>query len=550
MKTKTSNLTRVLVTFLVSFICIFGASSYGFSQKRAGKNKESKPIPGNYKYSCVAPSGQMLYYNTGWFTLINPETRLWIIEDELKGVAVTNPNDDVRSGNYKNAPNYLTGVVVVPETINVNGEVIPVLGIGENAFYGCDQVTEIVLPKTIRQIMPSAFKEMKGLKKIIWHSDPPEHFEEIDLDVLHVVPENSMVYYSKIRYKKTNRGKADVSIEPFPIGYDFYNSENIVESMEKLEQYLGQNRTYIETQTAWGPSAEKFDFFVSMSPDGKPLCFSFIEGKNEVAFVNPRFRGDYVTGNVIIPSTVNYNGTEYPVTAIKEDGLQCKGAYTSTYFIPSTVTYIEDGNLNDERIIVCNATNPPQINGKCPGSVVQVPKGCLKAYQEADGWGEKPALIMEVDDDFQQYLDEGRIAEYLEKIRTTVDREKMLKTAHDEAMRESQEEYQKYLQAKKEQERQAKAEEERELAPLRKKYGSQYVDAMQKGQITIGMPKGLVEYGIQNRLFKRFTSMSLDSQTATREVYDLYRFNPSDILTYKVGWISFTNGKVSSIHWY
>ena len=398
--------------------------------------------------------------------------------------------------------------------------------------------------------MPSAFKEMKGLKKIIWHSDPPEHFEEIDLDVLHVVPENSMVYYSKIRYKKTNRGKADVSIEPFPIGYDFYNSENIVESMEKLEQYLGQNRTYIETQTAWGPSAEKFDFFVSMSPDGKPLCFSFIEGKNEVAFVNPRFRGDYVTGNVIIPSTVNYNGTEYPVTAIKEDGLQCKGAYTSTYFIPSTVTYIEDGNLNDERIIVCNATNPPQINGKCPGSVVQVPKGCLKAYQEADGWGEKPALIMEVDDDFQQYLDEGRIAEYLEKIRTTVDREKMLKTAHDEAMRESQEEYQKYLQAKKEQERQAKAEEERELAPLRKKYGSQYVDAMQKGQITIGMPKGLVEYGIQNRLFKRFTSMSLDSQTATREVYDLYRFNPSDILTYKVGWISFTNGKVSSIHWY
>ena len=53
--------------------------------------------------------------------------------------------------------------------------------IAENAFSGCDEIEEIVLPDSIEKIGENAFKGCKNLKKIVL----PENVKEIDIQTFY-----------------------------------------------------------------------------------------------------------------------------------------------------------------------------------------------------------------------------------------------------------------------------------------------------------------------------------------------------------------------------
>lgn len=56
--------------------------------------------------------------------------------------------------------------VSIPETITENGQVYKVIGIGYYAFFECEKIESVSLPKSIERIDHSAFKDCKNLKSI------------------------------------------------------------------------------------------------------------------------------------------------------------------------------------------------------------------------------------------------------------------------------------------------------------------------------------------------------------------------------------------------
>ena len=63
--------------------------------------------------------------------------------------------------------NHYSGEVRIPAHILVDGQSIPVIGIEEDAFYGCDDVKSITLPQGLRRIHHSAFESMSELREIV-----------------------------------------------------------------------------------------------------------------------------------------------------------------------------------------------------------------------------------------------------------------------------------------------------------------------------------------------------------------------------------------------
>ena len=59
------------------------------------------------------------------------------------------------------------GDIVIPAQFLVNGAPIPVVGIAEDAFYACDDVTSVILSDGLTIIENSAFESMNGLKEIV-----------------------------------------------------------------------------------------------------------------------------------------------------------------------------------------------------------------------------------------------------------------------------------------------------------------------------------------------------------------------------------------------
>ena len=70
------------------------------------------------------------------------------------------------NGAYVVENNY-SGKVVIPAHIQVDGQTIPVIGIQEDAFYACDDVTSVTLPDGLITIEKRAFDSMCGPKEII-----------------------------------------------------------------------------------------------------------------------------------------------------------------------------------------------------------------------------------------------------------------------------------------------------------------------------------------------------------------------------------------------
>ena len=64
-------------------------------------------------------------------------------------------------------PNKYSGKVVIPKSITYNGKTYRVIGIEENAFRGCSDLTSVTIPNSIKSIIDYSFRDCTGLTSII-----------------------------------------------------------------------------------------------------------------------------------------------------------------------------------------------------------------------------------------------------------------------------------------------------------------------------------------------------------------------------------------------
>lgn len=81
---------------------------------------------------------------------------------------LTNMTAEVTYESYMDENNYssLPAVVTIPETVNLYGDEYRITGIGENAFYGCNRLTQVTIPKSVTNIGENAFAYCNALKEI------------------------------------------------------------------------------------------------------------------------------------------------------------------------------------------------------------------------------------------------------------------------------------------------------------------------------------------------------------------------------------------------
>ena len=94
--------------------------------------------------------------------------------------------------------------------------------------------------------------------------------------------------------------------------------------------------------------------FSAVSPSGQTLYYNIINATNH--YVELTYPGTFIepwegytkpTGNISLPSTVTYNGTQYTVTKIGEIAFANCTGLTGSLTIPNTVTTIEHGAFMD-----------------------------------------------------------------------------------------------------------------------------------------------------------------------------------------------------------
>ena len=79
-------------------------------------------------------------------------------------------------GTFAVVANNYSGDVVIPSSIDYNGEETAVTSIGKRAFYNCEGLTSITIPESITSIDDNAFTGCTGLTSIIINSDASSSF--------------------------------------------------------------------------------------------------------------------------------------------------------------------------------------------------------------------------------------------------------------------------------------------------------------------------------------------------------------------------------------
>ena len=196
-----------------------------------------------------------------------------------------------RGSEYNSYSNEYTGNVIIPESVDYNGNTYPVTSIGSYAFYYCNGLTSVTIPNSVTSIGESAFSTCSGLATIV----------------------------SEIK-------------TPFAIGSVvdiFYSTTLIVPVGTKAAyQSAGWNIKIVEVGEG-GLVGSKFvidDIYYRI-------------GENNTAALSSANRS--ISGAVEIPSQVEFNSKKYDVTFISFEAFSRCNSLTSVS-IPGSVTSIDE----------------------------------------------------------------------------------------------------------------------------------------------------------------------------------------------------------------
>ena len=269
--------------------------------------------------------------------------------------------------------NYVSGDVVIPSSVTNNGTTYSVTSIGDYAFYLCIGLTSVTIPNSVTSIADDAFYGCSSLTSV-------------------TIP-NSVTSIGKWAFISCS-GLTSVTIP---------NSVTSIGNMafaycSGLTSVTLPNNATIHSKAFIGAGAKTTIDSVIYCNDTLIvgnytfICTGFLtfylNGNSYFPNNNARVFDCYESksGDLIIPSTISYNGTTYSVTSIGDRAFYyCSGLTSVT--IPNGVTSIGGSafyGCTGLTSVVSNAIVPPALGNEVftyPNSCnVTVPCGSLEAY--------------------------------------------------------------------------------------------------------------------------------------------------------------------------
>ena len=246
--------------------------------------------------------------------------------------------------------NYVSGDVVIPSSVTNNGTTYSVTSIGDYAFYLCIGLTSVTIPNSVTSIGDDAFYGCSSLTSVTI----PNSVTSIG---------NMAFAYCSGLTSVTLPNNATIHSKAFIGAGTKPTIDSVIYCSDTL---IVGNYTFICTGF--------LTFYLngnSYFPNNNARVFDCDESKS---------------GDLIIPSTISYNGTTYNVTSIGDRAFYyCSGLTSVT--IPNSVTSIGEGafyECSGLTSIVSNAVVPPALGNEVftnPNSCnVTVPCGSLEAY--------------------------------------------------------------------------------------------------------------------------------------------------------------------------
>ena len=98
-------------------------------------------------------------FTSAWAERVKIGKLYYNLDNIIKTAEVTyKDHDDNR--------NYVSGSLVIPETVNSGGTLYSVTSIGESAFVGCSGLTSVTIPNSVTSIETGAFSGCRGLTSV------------------------------------------------------------------------------------------------------------------------------------------------------------------------------------------------------------------------------------------------------------------------------------------------------------------------------------------------------------------------------------------------
>ena len=312
------------------------------------------------------PTGSVEAYKSqnGWneFSLIT--------DNELIGKSFENKNilyqitaDDEVAVIYNN----YSDSVVIPESVIYESIVYSVTSIGDNAFWVCRGLTSVTIPNSVTSIGSSAFQSCTGLTEI-------------------TIPNSVTLIGSSAFNSCTGLTEITIPNSVTSIGGGAFSSckgltsVTISNGVTSIGSSAFQSCTRLTSITIPNSVTSIGDY-----------AFSYCTGLTEISIPNSvtsiggaAFQGCTGLTEISIPNSV----TEIGSSTFRD----CTGLSSVT--IPESVTKIGTNafkGCTGITMICIAAKNPPTLDASAFESSVYnallyVPKGCIEAYQMANGW--------------------------------------------------------------------------------------------------------------------------------------------------------------------
>ena len=203
------------------------------------------------------------------------------------------------------------GDIVIPETLVIGDESFTVVGIDDGAFLG-SQITSVTIPSTVTSIDSGAFKDCSQLQRVTSYIMEPKNesdaFINIPSDATLYVPAGTLALY-----------EATACWKKFA---------NIVEMEPATPQIIDVDGIY---------------YTISYARDAlNDIEQTVYRSDEEVAVVVAAPTDGHVySGDVVIPSSITYNGKTHAVVSIASQAFD--GSLLTSVVIPESVTTIGEG---------------------------------------------------------------------------------------------------------------------------------------------------------------------------------------------------------------
>ena len=352
----------------------------------------------------------------------------------------------------------MAGKIVIPDFVEIDGNTYPVKEIPSNAFSQCDNITEIVIPKTVGVIWPQAFW-CKNIQKITvdkenpWHKDIDGVLYRQDGKTLEsypcgrgdeefVIPDGVEIIEKSAFYHSESLKTISIPSSVMSIGNDAFFGCSSLETVNMNLFYpldlelstIGLHKSYLPNLVLFVPKGSieyyqnKGDWWYNVTiqekdmgaVDMSPFIFSVVNEQE----ASVKARSTSIGGVIEIPEKAEIDGKEYTITRILRDAFNnCK--QIKEVIFPKSLNVIETSafyECNALSSVTLKTTYPLAFGfGAFPSSrndamTIYVPKGSSDKYKATKYWSDfhdiQEKVMEDIDNDPFVYtiIDDARVS--------------------------------------------------------------------------------------------------------------------------------------------